>query len=184
MHHRKIAGSAAFEYSVDTRAVRPRNGLWMYAEISYADSHVSATIQCARFEIFDEAVYVAGVLFKKKKKTKRRWNLIIDGSKGPHRKIVDAHPWHRARMNSYIVVSTRRKTGMNLTTRADHLSAKWVDDDPKTVHLRSHRHSSRGVKIFHGIARYFKICYRPYGFLSYRICYNFLNCSYIHILYV
>ena len=151
VHRRNIADSAAFEYSMD---VRVRSRLRIYAEVSFAI--LTWAPRFSMLEIYDEAVYVAGVLFKKKKRTKRRWNLVIDGSKGPHRKIVDAHPWRRARMDSYIVVSTRRKTGMNLATRADHLSAKWVDDDPRTVHLRSHRHSSRGVKIFHGIARYFK----------------------------
>jgi len=102
-------------------------------------------------------LYIYVALQKEKRKNKRR-SLVIDGSKGPHRKIVDAHPWrqNRSRMDSYIVVSTRRKTGMDLATRTDDLSTKWADDDPRAVHLGSHRHSSRGVKIFHGIARYFK----------------------------
>lgn len=115
--HRNIAGSAAFEYPVDARVpARPR--LWIRGGL-LCDSHASAAIQygSAR-DLRWSCTCGRGFPSSRKIEEKRRRNLVIDGSKGPHRKIVDAHPWRRdrSRTDSYVVVSTRRKTGMDLAT--------------------------------------------------------------------
>lgn len=44
-----------------------------------------------QLEIYDEAIRGRGTFRKEKRRRKRR-SPVIDGSKRPHRKIVDAHP--------------------------------------------------------------------------------------------
>lgn len=91
--HRNIAGSAAFECPRWMLEYPPGRG-YEYAEVFYAILTRAPRFSAARLKIYDEAVHVAGGSLRKEKLEgkKRRRSPVIDGSKGPHRKIVDAHP--------------------------------------------------------------------------------------------